>query len=394
MKESTAPSSPRPAPGPLTALRECLNAVFRGLRKDTFFLVLLAALGVLAFVSPNPIASWPALVDWPTIAALTGLLLLTKGLEVSGALHRLGHGLIGFMATERGAALCLVMAAGLLSTVLTNDVALFVVVPLTLGVCRITKMAATKLIVFEALAVNAGSALTPIGNPQNLFLWQLSKVSFGEFVWHMLPLVVLLAAALLVLTACAFSGRPVQARDDAKAAPLDRPLLGVSLALYVPFLVATDMHRAGWAVAAVLGLFLVLRPRVLAQLDWGLLLVFVLIFIDLRLLAGLGLVREAMHGLGLDRPAHLYLAGIGASQIVSNVPAAIALAEYSKDWRVIAYGVNVGGFGFMVGSLANLIALRLSGDRKAWLSFHAYAVPALLVAAALGYALLFIGHVA
>ena len=99
-----------------------------------------------------------------------------------------------------------------------------------------------------------------------------------------------------------------------------------------------------------------------------------------------------MQGLGLDRPEHLYFAAIGASQIVSNVPAAIALAEYSADWRVLAYGVNVGGFGLMVGSLANLIALRMSGDRQAWLSFHGHALPALAVASALGYALLFRGH--
>jgi di/tricarboxylate transporter len=373
-------------------MQQSLGDVLRGLRTDTFFLILLAGLVVLSALAPGRIASDVTLVDWPTIAALTGLLLLTKGLELSGALHRLGHALIGFMATERAAALCLVLAAALLSTVLTNDVALFVVVPLTLGVCRITQLPATKLIVFEALAVNAGSALTPIGNPQNLFLWQLSKVSFGGFVWAMLPLVALMMGALLVLTACAFDGWPVQAHHNEKAAPLDRPLLGVSLAMYLPFLIATDLHHAGWAVAAVLAVFLVLRPRAVAQLDWGLLLVFVLMFIDLRLLAGLAFVRDAMQGLGLDQPLHLYFAGIGASQIVSNVPAAIALAEYSKDWRVIAYGVNVGGFGFMVGSLANLIALRLSGDRKAWLSFHAYAIPALFVAAALGYALRFTGQ--
>ena len=115
-------------------------------------------------------------------------------------------------------------------------------------------------------------------------------------------------------------------------------------------------------------------------------------FIDLRLIAGLGVVRDAMNGLELGKLQHLYFAGIGVSQFVSNVPAAIALAEFSNDWRVIAYGVNVGGFGLMVGSLANLIALRLAGDRRAWLSFHAYAVPALFFAAALGYALLFIGQ--
>ena len=367
-----------------------LRALLRGLREDSFFLVLLAALLLLSAFAPGRIASYPSLVDWPTIYALTGLLALTKGLEASGAMSWLGHRLIGCMATERSAALCLVLAAALLSTVLTNDVALFVVVPLTLGVCRITGMPATRLIVFEALAVNAGSALTPIGNPQNLFLWQLSRVSFGQFVLHMLPLVALLMAALLLLTACAFGKRAVRVSDAEPQAPLDRTLLGVALALYLPFLIATDLHHGGWAVLAVLLLLLVLRARVLARLDWGLLLVFVLMFIDLRLLAGLGAVRDAMHGFRLDLPQHLYLAGIAASQIVSNVPTAIALAEYSTDWRVIAYGVNVGGFGLMLGSLANLIALRMAPDRKAWLSFHAYAIPFLGLAAVLGYALLFL----
>ena len=371
------------------AKTSALRALFDGLRKDTFFLILVAGLVLLSVIAPNPLASYPALVDWPTIGALTGLLALTKGLERSGAMGWLGHRLVRAMATERAAALCLVLASALLSTVLTNDVALFIVVPLTLGVCRITSMPATRLIVFEALAVNAGSALTPIGNPQNLFIWQLSKVSFGQFVLHMLPLVLLTMLILLAVTACAFGKRPIEVSDEARHAPIDRRLLVVSLALYVPFLVATDMRHGGWAVLAVLLTLVVLRPRVLARLDWGLLLVFVLMFIDLRLVAGLGAVRHAMLGLGLDQARHLYLAGIAASQIVSNVPAAIALAEYSGDWRVLAYGVNVGGFGFMVGSLANLIALRMSGDRKAWLSFHAYSLPFLGVAAALGYVLLF-----
>lgn len=365
--------------------------LWRSLRADTFFLVLFAVLVLLSLADPGRMASYPALVDWPTIAALTGLLVLTKGLEVSGAMHWLGRRLIGLMATERAAAVWLVMAAALLSTVLTNDVALFVVVPLTLGVCRITRMPATRLIVFEALAVNAGSALTPIGNPQNIFLWQLSHVSFGEFMWHMLPLVALLMAVLLAVTAFAFSSRPIEMGDEKKQPPvrLDLPLLWVSLALYLPFLVATDMHLAPWATLAVLLMFMVFRARVLAILDWGLLLVFVLMFIDLRLLAGMGIVRDTVHGLGLDQALNLYLASMAASQIVSNVPAAIALADYADNWRVIAYGVNIGGFGFMLGSLANLIALRMSTDRRAWLVFHAYSIPFLAIGAALGYAILF-----
>ena len=369
---------------------DTLRRVGRGLREDRFLQVLLLGLLVLSAVAPSRIPTYAALVDWPTMAALTGLLALTQGLELSGALSRLGHALVAAMATERAAALVLVSAAALLSTVLTNDVALFVVVPLTLGVCRLARLQATPLIVFEALAVNVGSALTPIGNPQNLFLWQLAKVPFGVFVWHLLPLVAALMALLLLLTALVFPGRPIQVHDEAAPLPLHRGLLAVSLGLYLPFLVVTDLHHAGWAVAAVLAVFMVVRPAVLARLDWGLLLVFVLMFIDLRLLAGLDAVRHAMLALQLERPAHLFFAAIGASQLVSNVPAAIALAEYTGDWRVLAYGVNIGGFGLMVGSLANLIALRLSGDRRAWLLFHVYAIPALCVAAALGYGLLFV----
>lgn len=375
--------------GPLATAAQFLPQLARTLGKDAFFLTLLAVLAVLTVLAPGQIGSYPSLVDWPTIAALTGLLLLTKGVENSGALHRLGLWAIARVNTQRSAALCLVLAAALLSTLLTNDVALFVVVPLTLGVCRIARLPATRLVVFEALAVNAGSALTPIGNPQNLFLWQLSNSSFGHFVAHMLPLVVVLMVLLLALTVASFPARPMHVNLQENEQPLDRALLGVSLALYVPFLLLTDLHHAPWALAALALIFLLVRRRVLLQIDWGLLLVFILMFVDLRLLAGQSLVHGWMGRLDLVQPQHLFWTGVGVSQLISNVPAAIALAEYSHDWRVIAYGVNIGGFGVMVGSLANLIALRMVGDRRAWLSFHAYSLPFLAVAGIVGYALLY-----
>lgn len=364
-------------------------SAFVALRQDRMFWVLAAALVALSIAQPDKIGSYPGLVDWSTIAALTGLLILTQAVEVSGALARLGRWLVSWMSTERVAALCLVSAAAVLSTVLTNDVALFVVVPLTLGLCRITPLPATRLIVFEALAVNAGSALTPIGNPQNLFLWQLSKVSFAEFTLHMAPLVAALSVLLLALTAVVFRGTPLTVDDRQPARGIDRPLLWVALALYVPFLLLTDRGDAPWGCAAVAVVIAGLRPRVLARVDWGLLLLFVLMFIDLRLLAGLDAVRAVISDLGLADPVRLYGAGIVASQLVSNVPAAIALAEYSRDWRVMAYAVNVGGFGFIVGSLANLIALRMARDPRAWIGFHLVSLPFLLAATGIGFVLLF-----
>jgi len=218
-----------------TASRVPWWSAFAALKHDRFFWVLALVMAVLASSQPQKIAGYPSLVDWPTIAALTGLLALTHAVESSGALARLGRWLVARMSTERAAAVGLVSAASLLSTLLTNDVALFIVVPLTLGLCRIMPLPATRLIVFEALAVNAGSALTPIGNPQNLFLWQLSKASFAKFTLHMVPLVAVLLALLLALTALAFRSTPLNAKDRDDLPALDRPLLGVALVPYGPY---------------------------------------------------------------------------------------------------------------------------------------------------------------
>ncbi|MGN6094396.1 MAG: SLC13 family permease, partial [Luteibacter jiangsuensis] len=104
----------------------------RQLRRDMLFLVLLVVAIAFAVANPSRLPQWPGLVDWPTIAALAGLLLLTKAVESSGALDVAGRWLIDRTATRRVAALGLVAAAAVLSMLLTNDVALFVVVPLTL----------------------------------------------------------------------------------------------------------------------------------------------------------------------------------------------------------------------------------------------------------------------
>ena len=380
-----------PAPSataPQWRLRRGLTAAAKALAGDRLLLALLTALALFAAFGDPPLASYPARVDWPTVATLCGLLVLTTALQQSGALQRLGAWMLARVSSERALALTLVSASALLSMLLTNDVALFVVVPLTIGVCRGRDLPCMKLIVFEALAVNTGSALTPIGNPQNLFLWQSFGVPFGAFVLHMLPLVALLGAMLLGATVRAFDKRSVRVAEDA-AAPLDTLPMALALALYLPFLVAADRHLGVWAAAAVLLVFAVVRPVWLLRVDWALLLVFVLMFIDLRLLADTRWMQQAMAQLQLHDPKHLYGVAIAQSQLISNVPATIALAGFSNDWRVLAYGANIGGYGLMIGSLANVIALRLARERGAWRCFHLYSIPALAVAAAAGYALLF-----
>ena len=359
------------------------------LRRDRFFHALLIALVVLSVLAPKSAPSYLALVDWTTIATLGGLLLLTKGLELSGYLERLGARLVEMLPDERALAFFLVAATALLAMILTNDVALFVIVPLTLGLRASIELPIVRLVVFEALAANGGSALTPIGNPQNLFLWQFSQESFGAYCLAMLPLFLIAALPLAALCWFAFPAVKLEVHPESGAGRIDTKLLALALGLYLPFLVLADAHRGIAAFAAMLLLFALLARRALFQTDWGLILVFVLMFVDLRLLALLPQVKQLAADCGLQDARHLYVAGVAASQVISNVPAAILLAETSRDWRTIAFAVNLGGFGFIVGSLANIIALRMIPGRGAFGVFHAYSIPFLLLVAALGYGYLF-----
>ena len=366
---------------PATAVPSPLQA----LRKDYFFWALVVLLVLLTAAKPGQLAIYPTLVDWSTIAALAGLLVLTKGVERSGYLHHMGKRLILRMPTDRAVALFLVLTAALLSTLLTNDVALFIVVPLTVGLRAVSTVPVTRLIIFEAFAVNAGSALTPIGNPQNLFLSQLHQIPFYQYVGAMLPLALIFLIPLLLLTACTFTSRSIAIKDSIDLLPQNKKLLYLSLALYFPFLVSIDLHQTEGAVILVLAIFFVVYPRVLAQVDWVLILVFMLMFVDMRLIAQEPAVHALIEQMKLGNPQRLYFTGIAISQLISNVPTAILLAEYSNDWRLIAYAVNVGGFGFILGSLANIIALRMARDREAWLIFHAFSVPFLFVVSGLVY---------
>ena len=352
---------------------------------EYLFWTLVGLLLVLMLSSPERVPQYPALVDWPTIAALLGLLIVTKGIEVSGALHALAHRVLTHLRSQRALALFLVGSAALLATVLTNDIALFVIVPLTIALQRLTDVPVSRLVIFEALAVNVGSALTPIGNPQNLFLWQRSHISFLHFLAGMVPLVSVLASLLLLWMIVAFHPTQITVRSQDTPPLINRRLLLLSLALYGPFVVSIEWHQPLLGAAVVLLCYLLSFPAVVRQIDWVLLLVFILMFLDLRLVANLAIIETGMQHIGLTVPTRLFLVGVVASQLISNVPAAILLAHYSPDWLLIAYAVTVGGFGLVAGSLANLIALRLAQDTRLWLRFHAYSVPFLLLSGTLVY---------
>ncbi|CAG9244781.1 sodium:proton antiporter [Paraburkholderia caribensis] len=364
--------------------RNLLRTIIHYATKEPVLTVLVVALVALQVFHPRPWESLPGLVDWQTVMTLAGLLILTKAVEYSGFLMWLAHRVVHHIRSQRALAYLLIALAAALSTLLTNDVALFVVVPLALSLNELTPLPLKRLVIFIAIAVNAGSILTPLGNPQNLFLWQTSGVSFGGFVLALAPLCLALMAMLYALATVSFKRTELDLSKDTEPHPVDRPLLGVAVVLFAAFVLLADSHRAGIGLIGVGIGFIFWRPRIVLKIDWLLLLIFVFMFIVLRSVAALPWVHNAVGELHLATPLRAYAAGAVLSQFISNVPAAIMLAEFSKDWRALAFGVSVGGFGFAIGSLANLIAMRLSGQRGMWAQFHLFSIPFWVIGGAVG----------
>ncbi|AOL02544.1 MULTISPECIES: SLC13 family permease [Burkholderia] len=361
------------------------------LAQEPVLSVLVLGLIVLQWVRPQPFSVLADRVDWQTVATLAGLLMLTKALELSGCLMWLAHRIVHHVHSERGLAMLLVGFAALLSMWLTNDVALFVVVPLMVSLRALTPLPFRRLVIVVALAVNAGSVATPLGNPQNLFLWQLSGVSFGRFVVTLGPLAIALMALLLVLTACAFRAKPLDLSGDVVAIPVQRMHALIAAVLFAAFVLLADAHHPLPGLLAVAIVLLVVKRDVVLKIDWLLLLIFVLMFVVLRSAAALPVIHDAIAHANLDSPLRIFVAGAVLSQGISNVPAAILLSEFTQDWRALAFGVSVGGFGFAIGSLANLIAVRLAKEPRMWLPFHLVSIPFALASAALGAWLLLHG---
>ena len=355
--------------------------------KSEWMLLVFATLAlVLAAFDPQPLANYHYWLHLPTLAGLLGLLIAIQGIRDSGVVQRAATVLASRTQSLRALGLLLVLSAALLSTLLTNDVSLFLIVPLTVALGSISNLPVVRVVVLEALAVNAGSTLSPIGNPQNLLLWRVAHVSFVDFVAAMLPVA---AVMLVLLLALSWYWLP-NTRVDLDTRRIDHNDASATLALLSCLALAgmvllMEYGHAGYGALLMLVAFGVLRWRTLIGVDWLLLGTFAAIFLSLGHFAELPLVQHALDRLDFSQPLNLYASGIIASQLISNVPATVLLLERAPDPLALAVAVNVGGFGLAIGSLANLIALRLAKQAHGLRTFHRVSIPFLLVCAPVAY---------
>ena len=337
---------------------------------------LLAVISIF-FVSPSK--NYISYIDFRVLALLFCLMAVVRGFSSIGVFTRLGTMLLTHVHSLRMLSALFIFLCFFFSMLITNDVALITFVPFTILVLSMAeqKKFLIPVIVLETIAANLGSMLTPLGNPQNLYLYTISGLSIGAFVRIMLPYSFVSAILLLIFilflpkdtvsTATAAntanSTNTVTASNTSnviceavKARKNSRILFTAYLILFLLCLL-TVLHILPYQIMFLLVLtgFLLLDYRVLKDVDYFLLLTFLCFFIFIGNMKQISLVHELISKLLVH---HEVLMGIGASQIISNVPAGILLSGFTDDYSALLIGVNLGGLGTLIASLASLISFK------------------------------------
>ncbi|MGZ7041827.1 MAG: SLC13 family permease [Thermoanaerobaculia bacterium] len=297
----------------------------------------------------TPRAAWRA-IDVDLLLVLFALLISVEILRESGYLDLAVARTVSQFASTRSFAVALIVATGALAALVTNDVTLFVVIPFTVLASRMSSFDLENIVILEVIASNILGCLTPLGNPQNLFVFHRSGWSAPRFITTMSPFVAWSAAGLVIATLFAVKSKPMT-RPDAVLPARDskRAIAGTICFALVLLEIARVANAWPAAIAALISAAVFLRRRI-RYLDLSIIPLFFFAFIAV----------EGLRSFDLPKIGGIYATAILVSQLISNVPATMLLSPFAAgDWKTLLYGVNAGGCGTIIASLANLLGWRI-----------------------------------
>ncbi len=325
--------------------------------------MILCAAFVLAVIStliikPSAYALKSA-IDFRVLGLLFCLMAVIQGFRSVNILDKAAQILLKKCRSKKSLYFCFVFLIFFASMAVTNDVALLTFVPLTLLVCRHSKINAAPLVVLETISANLGSCITPMGNPQNLFLYSFYNMDsitfFATTAKIAIPSALLLAVSILAFNRSAGGYEP-ESFTEIKIEKL--PAIAYTGLLAVNLLSVFRMLDYRIAFAATVIVTLICNRKILLKVDYCLLLTFVSFFVFTKNMAAIPSLSEFFRNTLQDRMA-VYISGIAASQVISNVPAALLLAGFTGHAKELLLGVNVGGLGTLIASLASVISYKL-----------------------------------
>lgn len=332
-------------------------------KKETvLFAAALLAFGSMVCVPPD--MQYLSYIDYRVLALLFCLMTVMEGFKSTGFFAAVAEKLLEKVKTFRQLYLVLVFLCFFTSMWITNDVALLTFVPFTVLVLRMTGLEQEMIpvIVLQTIAANLGSMTTPVGNPQNLYLYSISGMGIGAFLQIMGPLT-LISAGLIFLICLIHKDFPI------RQGMLGKEIVGVRKAgenqvLAVLFFISllSVFRILSWqlllliVLASCIGIKAFCKEKYLPlEVDFGLLLTFVAFFIFIGNMGRICVVREVLSQVLNGREL---LISFLCSQMISNVPAAILLSGFTQEYRGLLQGVNIGGLGTLIASLASLISYK------------------------------------
>ena len=332
------------------------NHIKNFIAKETVFCVA-AACAVLTMLIIPPDKAYFHYIDFRVLCLLFCLMAVVAGLKEIGLFHCLTYQLLHRIHDGQILSVTLVLLPFFCSMFVTNDVALIIFIPFTLML--LDQMGCSRRIipitVLQTIAANLGSMATPVGNPQNLYLYAFYNMNIRDFFSVTLPLTAI-SLIMLALISIPFLPKrlPEQTLEKASISSTRQFLIYMTLFglclltvfRIVPYPVTTTITLAI--------LFLTDR-KLLKEIDYMLLLTFVCFFTVSENLGRVDTIRIFLQRL---LESDTFLTAVGTSQVISNVPAAVILSGFTDQWRQMLAGVNIGGLGTPIASLASLITIK------------------------------------
>lgn len=327
--------------------------IIKFIKKEAVFCTAFLAAVISSFIVP-PSKEYIGYINFSVLALLFCLMTTVEGFKQNGILSFVANKLAGYAKDMRMLCLVLTSLCFFASMLMTNDVSLIAFVPITVLLMEKSRKNLLITVVIETLAANLGSMLTPIGNPQNLFIYERSGMNAGKFILTMLPLTVL---SYIMICLCCFLVKKENVEKIKNIASPDKKG-GIICSVLFIICILTVLHIIPYilCIAIVAAVFLIYKRNILLKTDYMLLLTFVCFFIFSGNISNIPWAKNFLSGL-LEK--HTLETSLLCSQIISNVPATVLLYPFCENIKQLLYGVDIGGLGTPVASLASLISYRI-----------------------------------
>lgn len=329
------------------------NSFVEFLKKECV-LVIAVTLALLSSIISMPKMSY---IDFKVLILLFNLMIVVAAFKELKVLDSIAIGLLKKCSTYTSISLALVFITFISSMIVTNDVALITFVPLSVVIARKANINVLKIVIFQTLAANLGSSFTPMGNPQNLFIYSFYNLSPMDFFKITLPIVIL---AILFLIFLVLKDKKMNLSLDLETVKIDNKrdvylFSGLFLIILLSVFHIID-YKLTFLVTIVM--VLLLNKKLFTKVDYSLLITFVGFFIFVGNISTMDVVKNFMEGI-LGSPESTFLSSVVSSQVISNVPATMLLSGFTNHFKELLLGVNIGGLGTLIASLASVISYKI-----------------------------------